>query len=108
MFDSRIYFWSCQVDAGSSSCHAAIPAELVCCGFASATQQLGAKLSLLIAPHLPSEAAVHSAHEDCATFGDLHSAFRNVTLSAWCLAAGVMMTCDFDKSRSPITIDLHM
>ena len=64
-----------------------IPTELVRSGFASATQQLGAELSLLVAPHLPSKAAVYSAHEDCAAFGDLYSAFRNLTLSAWCIAA---------------------
>ena len=56
---------------------------------------------MLVASHLPSKAAVYSAHKDCATFGDLYSAFRNLALSAWWLASGVVMTCDFDRCRLP-------
>ena len=65
----------------------AIPTELVSSRSASATQQLGAEISFLVAPNLPSKAAVDSTHEDCAAFADLYSALRNLMLSAWCLAA---------------------
>ena len=64
-----------------------IPAELVCSWLTSTTQQLGAELSLLVAPNLPAKAAVHSAHEDCTTFRDLYPAGNDLKLLAWCCAA---------------------